>query len=42
MKWREKRGGGLSLLEGDAQNIATYELVLDLQEDPFVVCDHVP
>ena len=26
----KKRDNGLSLLEGDAQNIATYELVPDL------------
>ena len=29
-------------LEDDAQNIATYKLIPDLQRDLFVVCDHVP
>ena len=37
-----KRGSGLSLLEGDAQSIATYELVPDLQGDPFVIGYHIP
>ena len=37
----KKRGSGLSLLEGDAQNIATYELVPDLRGDPFIVGYHV-
>ena len=40
-KW-EKRGSELTLLEGNAQNIATYELVPDLQRDPFVIGYHVP
>ena len=31
-----------SALEGNAWNIATYELVPDLQGDPFVVGYHVP
>ena len=38
----KERGSGLSLLEGNAWNITTYELVPDLQEDPFVVGYHVP
>ena len=38
----KKRGSGLSLLEGDAQNIAIYKLVPDLQGDPFVIGYHVP
>ena len=38
----EERGGGLSLLESNAQNIATYELVPDLGGDPFVIGYHVP
>ena len=38
----EKKSGGLSLSEGNAQNITTYELVLDLSGDPFVICDHIP
>ena len=38
----KKRDNGLSLLEGDAQNIATYELVPDLWGDPFVIGYHVP
>ena len=37
-----ERGSGLSLLEGDAQNIAIYELVPNLQEDPFITGYHVP
>ena len=37
-----ERGGGLSLSEGDAWNITTYELVPDLYRDPFVVGYHVP
>ena len=42
-KEREEEGGnGLSLLEGDAQNIATYKLVPDPQGDPFIVGYHVP
>ena len=31
-----------SALEDDAQNIAAYELVPNLQGDPFVVGYHVP
>ena len=31
-----------SALESDAQNIAAYELVPDLQGDPFTVSYHVP
>ena len=31
-----------SALEGDAWNIATYELLPDLHKDPFVIGDHVP
>ena len=38
---REK-GSGLSLLEGDAQNITTYKLVPDLPGDSFVIGYHVP
>ena len=38
----EERGSGLSLLEGDAWNIATYELVPDLWGDPFIVGYHIP
>ena len=38
----KERGSGLSLLEGDAWNIATYELVPDLQGDPFIISYHVP
>ena len=38
----EERGSGLSLLEGDAWNITTYELVPDLQGDPFIIGYHVP
>ena len=38
----EKRGSGLSLLEDDAWNIPTYELVPDLQRDPFIIGYHVP
>ena len=41
-KMEEERGSELSLLEGNAQNIATYELVPDLQRDPFVIDYHVP
>ena len=37
----EKRGGGLSLLEGDAWNIATYKLVPDLWGDSFIVGYHI-
>ena len=29
-------------LEGDAQNIAIYELLPDLQGDPFIVDNHIP
>ena len=38
----EERGSGLSLLEGDAQNITTYELIPDLWGDPFIIGYHVP
>ena len=38
----EERDSGLSHLEGNAWSIAIYELVPDLQEDPFIVCYHVP
>ena len=38
----EERGSELSLLEGNAWNIATYELVPNLQGDPFIVGYHVP
>ena len=38
----KERGGGLSLLESDARNITTYELVPDLWGDPFIVGYHVP
>ena len=31
-----------SALEGDAQNIAVYELVPDFWGDPFIVGYHVP
>ena len=31
-----------SALEGDAQNIAIYELVPDLRGDPFIIGYHVP
>ena len=41
MKIERKGGSGLSLLEGDAQNIAAYELFPDLEGDPFVVGYHV-
>ena len=37
----EETDSGLSLLDGDAQNIATYKLVPDHQEDPFVIGYHV-
>ena len=38
-----KRGAvDSAFLEGNAQNIATYELVPDLQGDPFVIGYHVP
>ena len=42
MRIERERGSGLSLLEGDAQNTATYELIPDLQGDPFVIGYHVP
>ena len=38
----EERGSELSLLEGNAWNIATYELVPNLRGDPFIVGYHVP
>ena len=41
-KIERKGGSGLSLLEGNARNIATYELVPDLQGDPFVIDYRVP
>ena len=37
-KWR----WWIQPLEGDAQNIITYELVPDLWRDSFVIHDHVP
>ena len=37
-----KRGSGLSLLKGNAQNIAIYKLVPDLWGDPFVIGYHLP
>ena len=37
-----ERGGGLSLSEGNAQNITIYKLVTDLCRDPFVIGYHVP
>ena len=36
------RGSGLSLSKGNAQNIAAYKLIPDLQGDPFIVGYHVP
>ena len=39
---KEKRDDGLSLLEGNARNIVIYELVPDLQGDPFVIGYHIP
>ena len=42
MEIEKERGGGLSLLEGDAQNIAAYKLVLELGGDPFVIGYHAP
>ena len=38
----KERGDGLSILEDNAQNIAIYKLIPDLQGDPFVVGYHVP
>ena len=42
MEIERERGSELSLLEGNAWNIATYKLVPDLQGDPFVVGYYVP
>ena len=42
MKMERERGSRLSLLEGDAQNIAAYELVPDLWGDPFIIGYHIP
>ena len=42
MEIERERESGLSLLEGNAWNIATYELVPDLQGDPFVIGYYVP
>ena len=42
MEIERERDSGLSLLEGNAWNIATYELVPDLQGDPFVIGYYVP
>ena len=39
---KRKGGGGTQPLEGNAQNITTYELLPDLCRDPFVIGDHVP
>ena len=42
-KEMERKGGdGLSLLESNAWNIATYKLVPDLQGNTFVIGYHDP
>ena len=40
-KWKEREAVDLAL-EGNARNITAYELVPDLQGDPFIVGYHVP
>ena len=39
---KRKGGDGTQPLEGDAKNIAAYELLPDLHRDPFVIGDHIP
>ena len=41
-KWERREVVDLAFLEGDAWNIATYELVPDLRGDPFIVGYHIP
>ena len=38
----KRKGWWTQPLEGNAQNIAAYKLVPDLQGDPFIVHNHVP
>ena len=41
-KWKRREVVDSAFLKGDAWNIAIYELVPDLSEDPFIVGYHVP